>query len=165
MTELIIKTAGSATLVFSTIYYGAVMIREERSKLTTADAICEMMRYVRDNIEHFMKPLPDIFASYRNDALERTGFLADVRENGLKYAQIDRHFGKNSVDTEVLAVLNDFCGKIGGGYRDDEIRLCDYSIAQIEKRTAKMKDDFSSKAKIYRTLPPLFALSVLLILI
>lgn len=165
MTELIVKTAGSVTLVIAAIYYGTVMICEERSKLITADAICEMMQYVRDNIEHFMKPLPDILASYRNDTLEKIGFLGDVRENGMKYAQLDRYFGKNAVDGEVFAVLSDFCGKIGEGYRNDEIRRCDYAIAQIEKRTAKMKDDFSSKAKIYRTLPPLFALSILLILI
>lgn len=164
MIKLIIKTLGSATFVVAAIYYGAIMIREERSKLTTSDAICEMIRYVRDNIEHFMKPLPDIFASYRNDTLERIGFLSDVRENGLRDAQLDRYFGKNYVDGEVFAVLADFCGKIGGGYRDDEIRLCDYAIARIEKRTAKMKDDFSSKTKIYRTLPPLFALSILLII-
>ncbi len=159
------KGIGACLLISSSIYYGASMIREESRKLTTADAVAELIRYIRDNIEHFMTPLPDILDSFENKTLENCGFLHEVRRLGLRETAEKLSSVIGSADREVTAAFRDFCVGIGGGYKDDEVRLCDYTLERIGRRIGQMKSEHAGKVKIYRTLPPLFALSAILILV
>jgi len=162
--DIILKFFGAAVLLAASFFLGASMIRDERGKIDEACSILDLIKYIKDNIEHFVKPLPDIFASYNNSVLEKNGFLTSVRENGIHLTaeKIEDYF---HTDSELLSIFGDFCRSIGGGYKDDEVRLCSYTANQIEKRIEKMRDDYSSRSKLYRTIPPLFALSVVLILV
>lgn len=162
--EYCTKILGALLLLISSLCFGNSMIKGEAEKINESLAIAELIKYVRDNIEHFVKPLPDIFLSYKNELLEKNGFLTFVRKNGIQKSaeKIDDFF---HCDRDVISIFRKFCSDIGGGYRDEEIRLCSFSLSQLERKIEKIKNDHLSKVKMYRTIPPLFALSVVLILV
>lgn len=165
MTEILIKSIGACLIIASSLFYGATMIREEHRRLIIADALAEMIRYVRDHIDHFRTPIPDILDSFENKTLEDCGFLTAARERGLRVIADDFPASVREADRDVSAALRDFCVGIGCGYKDEELRLCDYTLGRIMRRIEQLRADHDGKVKIYRTLPPLFALSVILIIV
>lgn len=157
-----IKIIGAVILLAAAFGYGYLKIREERRKIAETDALCDLVSFIRQNIAHYMKPLPDIFAAYsdRCGLLEENGFIEICRTNGIRAAWEETVF---HLPDNVREAMADFVRSIGGGYREDELHLCDYTLEQFEKAGLKMREEIKGKEKLYRTIPPLLALSVMLI--
>lgn len=136
---------------------------EYKADIRSLEALYSMIVYIRDNIGVLIRPLPDIFQSYQNDYLEKNGFLPSVRSNGLYNAW------KNQImlshKNEAYPLISEFSSSIGGNYCAEEVRLCDYTIERLGKLIEKNKAESKGKIKLYRTVPVLIALSVILILI
>lgn len=156
------KIMGAVMLLAAAVGYGFVKIREERRKIAELDALCELVRYIRENIAHYMKPLPQIFASYNGGILEESGFLGDCRRYGIRTAWENSDL---ALPEKCRRAMCDFANSIGGGYREDELNLCDYTLEQIDKARLTMREELAGKEKMYRTIPPLLALSVMLIFV
>ena len=161
---MIVKLLGAGIVILASVFYGNDRIREEGIKLRRIAAFTDMIEYVRDNIDHFAAPLNDIFARYTSDELESIGFLAAVRERGLAAASSEAEREGYMDDGEIKKVFSDFCRRVGGGYKEDELRLCEYTLSQMHKRMNEMRENYTARVKLYRAIPPLFALSLVLIL-
>lgn len=154
------KIAGAIILLCAAVGYGFVKIREERRRIAEAEALAELVKYIRDNILHYMKPLPEIFASYASPLLEENGFLPDCREKGIGAAWERAVF---HLPDKLNRTMTDFAYSVGGGYREDELSLCGYTLDVIGEAVKTMRNEQDGKEKLYRTIPPLLALSVMLI--
>ncbi len=159
---MILEFTGAGIVFASAVFLSLGLIRDHRTHLRELDAIYNMIAYIRDNIDHFMKPLPDIFQNYTNDCLESCGFLSDVRRTDLHQAWNGQTF---SLSEETHTLLNDFFTRIGSGYRTEELRLCDYTLNRLNSILEKKRNESKNKLKLYKTVPMLVALSVILILI
>ncbi len=162
MTEVIVKLIGSVALLVASLYYGQVKIRGERVGIKEVASLAEMVKYIGERIEHFSQPLPEIFAQYRNDHLESIGFLPYVRTMGISGAVENCRMTLDGDDRELFLK---FAGAIGRGYRDEELSLCRYTYTKLTESEDKMRAAIKDKEKLYRTIPPMLALSVILILI
>ena len=159
---MIVELIGAGIVLLSAMFVSAGMIRDYKNDLRLLGALYDMILYIRDNIEHFMKPLPDIFQNYSNEHLETCGFLKSVRETDLQQAWTERPWQLNR---EADSVMLDFVQTIGSGYRAEELRLCEYTLERLRGILEKSRTESAGKIKLYRTVPVLFALSVILILI
>lgn len=156
------KIFGALILLAASVAYGFMKIREERRKIELIDAFCELVRCIRENIAHYMKPLPQIFESYSGGVLEDNGFLGDCRTLGIHIAW-ERSSARMDLDEKARRVIGDFAESVGGGYREDELNLCGFTIAELEKIISSIREESAGREKMYRTIPPLLALSVMLI--
>lgn len=154
------KILGAVLLIVTSVGYGFTKIREERRKIELNDAFCELVKHIRENIAHYMKPLGEIFSSYEGGILEDCGFLGDCRTVGIRLAWERSHF---HLSEKPRRLMEDFANSIGGGYREDELNLCDYTASEMEKISRAMREEAVGREKMYRTIPPLLALSVVLI--
>lgn len=160
------KIIGGILLLAASVGFGLIKIREERRRIRLARAFCELVKHIRENIAHYMKPLPEIFRTADCPILEEHGFLGDCRERGIRLAwEKFSDSAENILPERVKRVLAEFSESIGGGYREDELNLCDYTIAELERAVREMTEDSVGKEKIYRTIPPLVALSAMLIFV
>ncbi len=157
-----IKWLGIGFILIAAWLFSIGLIREHRNVLRELEALSDMVQYIRDNIDHLMKPLPDIFVSYRNDYLESTGFLPQIRHIGLKRAWNEQDF---YLYGEPFLLLSDFIHTIGSGYRTEELRLCDYTLTRLHETLESRRRDSSNRLKLYKTVPTMLALSIILILI
>lgn len=156
------KWIGAGIVITAAWLFSIGLIRDHRKILRELEALCDMIQYIRDNIDHLMKPLPEIFGSYRNDYLETIGFLPQVRHAGLKQAWNEQSFAFSG---EPFLLLSNFIRTIGNGYRTEELRLCDYTITRLNETLEHLRRDSSNRLKLYKTVPTMFALSIILILI
>lgn len=156
------KIIGAVFLLSSAVWYGYLKIRDERRKIAELEELCDLALYIRENIVHYMKPLPEIFASYSGGVLEKNGFLDDCRKFGIRVAWENSSL---SLPENCNRAMCDFANSIGSGYRDDEINLCNFTLEQLCKAMQTMREEIAGKEKMYRTIPPLLALSVMLIFI
>ena len=84
-----------------------------------------------------------------------------AKKHGLYYAS--EHYPMLQKN-EVNRTLRTFAKKIGSGYKDEELNLCQYTYATLAECFEKEKAEFMKKAKMYKTLPIMFAISAALLL-
>ncbi len=161
MTELIVKLLGAVILLSASLYYGQTKISSERDKLCLVSSLGDMVRFIGERIEHFSEPLPEILAAYRNEYLGQIGYLDEIRSHGIKSASL---ISEKSSPSGELEVFEEFAAKIGKGYREEEIALCRYTYERLSEHEKKLEGALKDKEKLYRTIPPMLALSVILIL-
>lgn len=156
------KIIGAVILLAAAVGYGYIRISEERKKAAEADALADLIRTIRGNIAHYMKPLPEIFLSCTGGILEDNGFLPLCRSKGIRAAW---EAVPMKLPEKLRTVMTDFVSRIGGGYREDELHLCDYTLEQFDKVSREMRTEMENREKLYRTIPPLLALSAVLLFI
>ena len=93
---MIVKWIGAGIVLIAAGMFSIGLTREHKNNLRELEALCDMVQYIRDNIDHLMKPLPDIFISYQNDYLETIGFLPRIRHIGCEGKV--RIVGKTALD-------------------------------------------------------------------
>lgn len=160
--SIVFKWLGAGILMLSAWLTGTGLIREHQNRLRELEALYDMISCIRDNIEHLMKPLPEIFRIYTNPYLETCGFLAEAKKNGLRRAW-ENH--TTSVSGEAGQLIEEFTRNIGNGYRTEELRLCEYTLDRLRKILDHTRTETANQRKLYRSVPMLFALSVILILL
>ncbi|MBQ4096949.1 MAG: hypothetical protein IJC62_02180 [Clostridia bacterium] len=162
MVEITVKIVGSVSVFLASFVYGHIKIRELKRRMNEISSFISLVRYIGDNIEHFMKPIPDIVAEFEDEYLTSCGFLDSARARGLPGAWKDGEF---LLAGEARTLLDNYFSNVGTGYVEDERRLADYTAGRLtqilDMETALSKD----KERIYKTVPPMLAGSVVLILI
>lgn len=157
-----IELIGGAILLLAAWLISSDLIGNYKIKLRELEALYDMITYIRDNIEYRMKPLPDIFNLYQNEYLEQCGFLPTVRKTDLSQAWTVQKF---KLKGEAYQLIQDFIKEIGCGYQSEELRLCEYTLERLHNILDKIHADSANQLKLYRTVPVMFALSIILILI
>ena len=165
MYMMLYKLIGAVILMAASLIYGRQKVSEERRRLRLTEALCDLVKQVLDHIEHRLKPLPEIFRDYRNSELEACGFLEAVRGRGLREAW-EKHGGCfRGLDGRMMTQISAFCLEIGRGYREDEVELCTFTLKQLQEECTRLKNDAKNREKLYRTIPPLMAMSAVLVLL
>ena len=157
-----VQVFGFGLLILSAISLSVSLIRRANQRLSELEELCRLISHIRNNIEAFMMPLSDIFRSFEphQDAVKE--FLSMAEHNGFQYAA---DHAQLSVGGEGKRILGEFAEKIGAGYREDELRLCTYTLNMMNELLNAEKDEHSKRLKLYKTLPVMSALSVALLLL
>ena len=154
-----VKLIGGGAILLSAVLWSYLKIRAERRKTDELDAFCSLVRYIGANIEHFSRPLPEIYSDYSDRVLDAIGFTEAMREGGMKKA-VERLSVAD--DKEYSREIGNFADKIGGGYREEQTELCAYTSARLTELLDSRRASARDKEKLCRTIPVLLALSVLL---
>ncbi len=156
-----IHLTGTAILLLSAVSYSYILIKNENKKLAQTEDICAMILYIKNNIEAFMTPIGDIIQSFSDYSDGFSDYMEAARKHGLLYAS---EHASLITGKESRRILNEFSRKIGCGYKDEEIRLCQYCHTQMTELLKKERDEFAKKTKMYKTLPIMSAVSIVLML-
>jgi len=159
------KLIGTLILLAVSLLYGRRKIFYERQKIKEGEAICDLTEYISEQIEYTMKPLPEIIAGYRNEILAENGFLESAAAEGMEKAWEVCSDGFRLPSGGIHDIFGEFCRSIGKGYRKEELELCGLTQKHLKAELEKLKEDSVNREKLYRSLPPLMVLSVVLILL
>ena len=85
-----------------------------------------------------------------------------MRRTDLRHAWDGQTF---AVSGEARELVQEFVRTIGNGYRAEELRLCEYTIGRLRGILDRARTDAAGQLRLYRTVPMLLALSVILILL
>lgn len=157
-----VKFVGSAVMIVSALYYSYLLIKNANRKISQLEGLCTLILYIKNNIDSFMRPVGDIINSFDGYDEAMEAFMESARTHGLAAAAENNTL---SVGADAYHILRDFSGKIGCGYKEDEIRLCTYCHNAMQDILNRDREDIRKKMKMYKTLPVMSAMSVVLILL
>ena len=147
--------AGSLLLLGSAAFFSYDKIRTVRTQVRHLEEWIRFLLYTENHIRAFRTPLPEIVSSFRRDT--DTPFAAVLMERGLADA-----LDETALPGGAGKILSEYIDKAGGNYEAEELRLCRYTIDALERIQNTARRELQEKTKLYRTLPLMFALSVLL---
>ncbi len=156
------RLAGAAILMCASLFLSLRLTAAKRKRERELYEICDLIRYVRNNIDSFLTPLGSIFSKFSSPALDSCGFVEALENGGLSSAAVSEGISLLSNERRLLLAFSE---KLGLGYRDEEIRLCDYYYKEFSEIARREREENDKKSKMYKYLPPLAALSLIIIFI
>ena len=124
---LVFKIVGSLFLIASGIGVAIGAARYERCRLQVYDGLISLIFHIKGRIDCYAMPVEEILRTMDK------GILADCRCPGeiTSIEQLLPHV-RPYVTPETLRVLQAFGQGLGGGFRDEQIKRCDYYLAALE---------------------------------
>ncbi len=158
------KLAGGIILLLAALYYSLTKQQQEKNKLIILAELCDLFGYLQKNIECFSSPLGDLYRSYTSPALAQMGFYEIWREDSLDAAMdVLSIKAGNPLPAGVEKTIRRYSQKAGQGYKEEELQLCRYTRETLQEELQKAQKDSDGKRRMYRTMPFLLVLSVVLL--
>ncbi len=132
--------------------------RFERKRCLQAEGFVELVRNIRLQIDCFGTPLGKILASLDEKLYAALGAPRPPADLDVLLAET-----LLLVDREYAKLLRDFAASLGTGYREEELRYCDYYLTRLTPLAQKTREELEKRIRLALILP--MALSVALILL
>lgn len=117
--------------------------RAERKRLDVLDGWIDLISYVRAKIDCFLTPQDEIFASLDPDRIRHCGGSAACRSFAELLDASERYL---SPDSRRLAAA--FTDGIGDGYREAQVRACDYYIDALRDIRGKTAAGLPARIRV-----------------
>lgn len=139
---LAFKIAGALLILASGTGLAIGAARYERARLQVHDALISLIFHVKGRIDCYAMPAEQIFLEMDK------GILADCRCPG----QIDSveallPYVKGYLDPETYRLLQSFGAGLGGGFRDEQIKRCDYYIELLRQKRMQLEATLAARVK------------------
>ncbi len=159
---MILKLAGAVMILVSSAVMGAYAANVYSRRVTSTDAVAAFIKYIKRNIESFNMPVGDILSSYSSEHFEETGFLEAMRADGLTEAIGG---GYLTLSGEAEREFSEFASRLGSDYTDGEVKRCEYYVNVFEEISKAERENVATNGRLFRLLPPLGAVSLIILLI
>lgn len=154
----IIKLLGIGTLFFCGALTGVFWASFERTRCRQAEGFVDLIRNIRLQIDCFATPITGILASLDAQLYASLGTPCVPPDLNTLLVQTPL-----LVNREYTQLLWDFAACLGTGYREEELRYCDYYLARFAPLAQKTRDELEKRTRLAMILP--LALSAALILL
>ena len=162
MGETVSRCVGAVLLLTAAAGWGYIEIREGRRRIRELEAVLDLIRVVREGIDRLSAPLSEIYAAYENPVLAANGFLFLLRTEGMAKAADGAGWRLSSAELDILRYL---AGRLGRGFREEQTALCRYAEDRMTDALEKRRADEAGAARLWRSIPLLAALSLILLLL
>ena len=159
---MIWRIFGALLIIGASVYMGHFIASYGKRKLRSTEEALLLIKYIRRNIEAYLTPVGEILKGYTSEYLEICGFADAMRESGLKTAVEGEYL---ELPQAVKDDLSAFAEKLGSGYAEDELKMCDYYIGRLEESAAAAREKLTVNGRLYRLLPPIGGLSLIILLL
>lgn len=157
-----LKVFGSMIIIAAGIFIGNRLCAEQRRCLEITAALADFTEHIRTSIYTSRLPLTEIYSSFTYNILESVGFSYQLEQNGLKSALKNV---SDNISSKSLQALISLADNLGGINTDTQLKLCEETSKILREEYKKQEDAFYQKKKIYKTLPILFATSIIIMMI
>ena len=162
MREIVLRAAGAVLLVGAAMLWGLWEIGEGRRRIRELEAAQSLCRFICENIERLSRPLSGIYEAFEDPVLEENGFLPALRKEGFR-AALGRARWRLSGGER--AILSEFADGLGRGFREEQTALCRYTGDRLGDALETLRRGQKDRERLWRAIPVLFALSLLLLLV
>ncbi len=136
---------GSVLLLLAGIGNGELAAGREKERLAVLDGWLELLRFIQEQIDCYLTPVEELL-SVADKAL-LTQCRCQRKDRGLE-AGLQR--SASALQAESLRLLSAFVGEIGGSYREEQIKRCDYYRQALLSVRQKQAEELRGKSRLYR---------------
>lgn len=139
---LIFKIAGAVLLLASGIGVSIAAARYERCRLQVYDGLISLIFHIKGRIDCYAMPIEEIMRTMDKS------ILADCRCPG-EIGSIEGLLPhvRPYVMPQTLRVLRAFGQGLGTGFRDEQIKRCDYYIELLQNTRMQLEAELPARAK------------------
>lgn len=139
---------------------GVTGLRYERRRYLQAEGFLTLLRTVRLDIDCFSMPVDRILRQCEPKLLSDCGAPgpAPDMETLLRGARL-------CLPAEFCRLLWDFAARLGGSYREEQLRCCDYYLARLTPLCDRMRAELPKREKTALLLPVAMAALLALMLL
>ena len=156
---LAFKIAGAVLVLASGTGLALGAARYERTRLRVHDALISMIFYIKGRIDCYAMPVEQIMLEMDKSILAdcRCPGQVDSIEALLPHVQ-------SYLDPETYRVLQSFGAGLGGGFREEQIKRCDYYIELLRDKRMQLEAQRAARAKTNGAIWILCALGAVILL-
>ena len=154
------KMAGMLLLFVCGLFASALLVRFEKKRARQAEGFLSLLRFIRMQIDCFSAPIGRILSKID----EKTRKDCELPENAPDFPRLLEGTSL-FVPPEMQTLLEQFSKDLGKGYREDQLRTCDYYIAQLRLHCEKIRAELSKRIRLWLLLPPILTAALILLLI
>lgn len=118
-------------------------VRAEMRKLEVLDGWLELIAYVRSCIDCFLMPQDAILASCSPALIRRCGGTIPCKDFPSLAGAAEK-----ILPPESLRPISAFANGIGGGYREEQVRACDYYIDALREIRKKQAEALPARIRV-----------------
>ena len=159
---IVYKALGVIGIIFSGLWFYVVCEGFQKKKSAQLDSFIELVSYMRNQIKCYMMPIDSVFKGCSKSILVKCGYFNDSVPKNLEELLNNSVF---YIDNESEIYLNNLAKSFGTVYFNEQIKLCDDCLNELnkirEKNTLKRKKD----RKVSLAICISMSLSLILILI
>ena len=159
-----LRLIGAAALLLLSVHVGNSLAAVEKKRLRQIEGFLLLVRYIREQISCFRRPLPEIYGGFRNEALESVGFLAHLSEGDFATA-FEKAREELYLEDEERKLLCAFAAGVGQSFEEEQRALCAYTERELEKALARRKEEAPKRARVLRTLCAVFGGMIVILLL
>ncbi len=165
------KITGCIILFCVTLFCCGYIVWRERKRMEQSAAFRRLFEFVYERCKYYQMPLKEIYESFADETLEKTGILEILRkgERGLPYSNFfvtafDKCKEEFCFSQKESALIREF-GSVLKTIAYDECERLEYYLNDISKQDTFIKSEFSKrvKLKVSLSLAAGFALIILII--
>ena len=159
---MMFKTIGCALVMLTSCAVSMILSLKVKQTLVAFTEVHGLLSHIKRNILAYRTPIETILAEYSSEYLDSIGFTDAVRAEGL-CAAFSRGYLPLTAEAEDLLI--DFAASLGGSLAESEVKRCEIYIERLCEMEAAYKESAEQNRDLYRLLPPLGGISLIIILI
>ena len=133
------KYIGSIMILCACVCFSFFYEMKEKARIENLKKIHSYVAYIRVKIDYFLTPHNKLFGEYKCELVQ------SLYENNFTNTSI--YF-----DRETSALLENFFCSFGHGLKEEEIKLCDYTLLKLNEKITLLEKEIGNKVKVVRTL-------------
>lgn len=142
-----IKLLGGCLVVLSGALVCLFSARLEKKRLAFLDAWITLLVHIRTQIDCYLMTLDAILATAPQS------LLSEGQQSG-EAPSLERFLAYSApyLDAEALRLLDAFVKEVGGSYREEQLRRCEYYLASLRALRGEIASALPAKTKVTRAL-------------
>ena len=152
------KWMGATAIFACGVFVGGCLAAFYRRRLAQAEGFLALLRLIRLQIDCFSMPVSRILSECDREILLACGTEGVPRDLKGLLASV-----KLYLPEEMCRLLEDFSARLGGSYREEELRALGYYIARLTPYCDQLRLELAKRQRLAWLLP--LALSAALVLL
>jgi stage III sporulation protein AB len=159
-----VKYAGMITVFICCTLLGNGLAVSEKRRLERSEALRDLFYFIYREIECFRTPLGDIYMKCSSEKLSKIGFIADMRNESLRYA-LENMKESLSYKEETVEALLDFAEGLGKSEYSDQVSRCKYVISIMDDDLKRSREAYPKNRKMCTSLGLLSGIMIIILMI
>ncbi len=146
------KWIGALLFVLATYLFGTKLSKDEEERLLSVDSLIKLLTYMKRKINSERTLLFELFSSFRDEYLERVGFLEEINRNrNPSEDKWESALSLLSFEIDIKAEMIRFFSELGTLQLEDQIKRIDYILSVLSERRDVIKKELPDKQKTIKT--------------
>ena len=154
-----LKLLGALLILSVGVFSAFISVQYEKKRLSVVDGWIDLILYIRGQIDCYLMPLENILSEG-----DRALFEACMSPSNAADLPAILNASEIYLDGDAKRTLDSFVREIGAGYREEQLKRCDFFIASLRVQREKIAAALPLRIRLCATLCICTALATAILL-